>query len=358
MADPSRASRRGRRRALLVGTVAIGVGILVALFALADGRILLQTLRRIPPLLLLAPLAFGLLSYAAMARSYQGIAVAAGVELSFGTWLRLTFVSNTANYLVTSAGLSGFAVRIFLLGKQGVPSSQAVLISLVQTFITNTTLLAFILAGFVNLVMRGALGTVGLASSIAVIVVFVVLLAWGALLAVNRRARRRALLGLAARLHRLGQRIAPRHAPRRGRLWRFQRTLNDGVDFLLQRKRRMLAPAAWILCDWVLTLAIIWSAFKSTACPVAPGVVVAGFGVGSLLSLVSLVPGGLGVMEGSMTGVFVSMGVPYEPAVVATLIFRAAYYVVPLLIAVFFFHGLMREATIRLEAEAEADGWV
>ena len=86
--------------------------------------------------------------------------------------------------------------------------------------------------------------------------------------------------------------------------------------------------------------------------------VVAGFGVGALLSLVSLVPGGLGVMEGSMTGVFVSMGVPYEPAVIAVLIFRAAYYVIPLLIAVFFFHGLMREATTRIEADAQAGGWV
>jgi len=72
--------------------------------------------------------------------------------------------------------------------------------------------------------------------------------------------------------------------------------------------------------------------------------VVIGFGVGILFSLVSLVPGGLGVMEGSMTAVFVSLSVPLEPAVVAVLIFRLVYYVMPLLVSVVFFHGVMLQA--------------
>ena len=73
----------------------------------------------------------------------------------------------------------------------------------------------------------------------------------------------------------------------------------------------------------------------------APGIVIVGFAVGVCVSLASLVPGGLGIMESSMTAVFVSLGVPLEPAVVAVLIFRLVYYVLPLLVSLFFFHGLM-----------------
>ena len=80
--------------------------------------------------------------------------------------------------------------------------------------------------------------------------------------------------------------------------------------------------------------------------PVSPGLVVVGFAVGIVLSLVSFVPGGLGVMEGSMTAVFSSLGVPWENAFLAVVIFRVAYYVLPLLLSVFFFHGVMRQAVL------------
>ena len=100
----------------------------------------------------------------------------------------------------------------------------------------------------------------------------------------------------------------------------------------------------WILLDWVLTMTILWAAFRSVSYPISPGLVVIGFAVGVCLSLVSLVPGGLGVMESSMTAVYVKLGVPLERAVVAVLIFRVAYYVLPLLISLFFFHRLMFQA--------------
>jgi uncharacterized protein (TIRG00374 family) len=335
----------GARRYLLLGAVAVGIGLLGVLVALTDGRALLAAARSISPVLLVVPMALALLSYCAMARSYQEIADAAGSRLSFRTWLRLTFVSNTVNYLVTSAGLSGFAVRMLLLAQEGVPSGRAVVISLVQTFLTNASLLCFVLAGFASLVLRHQLtGTPLLAAGI-VVGTFVAVILLLAVLAYSRRLRRRTLLCLLAGTHRLLWRIAPRRAPRRARLWRFQRNLDEGLEFLLRRKERMVGPAGWITLDWVLTLAILWVAFRAVNHPVPVGLVLIGFGVGVVLSLISIVPGGLGVMEGSMAAVYVSLGVPLERALLAILIFRVAYYVLPLLISLFLFHGLMRQVT-------------
>ncbi|TMA70603.1 MAG: hypothetical protein E6J68_00090, partial [Deltaproteobacteria bacterium] len=115
------------------------------------------------------------------------------------------------------------------------------------------------------------------------------------LLVYHRRLRRRTLLFLADAAHRVLRRLVPRWTPRRVGLWRFQHNLNEGLEFLFSRKDRMLGPAAWITLDWALTITILWSAFRSVHYPIAPGLVVIGFGVGILFSLVSLVPGGLGV---------------------------------------------------------------
>ena len=338
------ASVERRRRLFFAAALALGLGLIGLLVWLSDTPTLVRTAAAINPAAFGLPVVLTVLSYAAMSRSYQGIADAAGCRLGFGEWLRITFVSNTVNYLVTSAGLSGFAVRMYLLSQRGIPSGRAVLISLVQTFLTNFTLLFFIAIGFATLVLRHHLEPAALGAASTAVAVFVGMLAYGVVLIYHRRLRRRTLLFLTDAAHRVLRRVAPRWTPRRVGLWRFQHNLNEGLEFLFARKDRMLGPAGWITLDWALTITILWSAFRSVHYPIALGLVVIGFAVGILFSLVSLVPGGLGVMEGSMTAVFVSLSVPLEPAIVAVLIFRLAYYVIPLLVSVVLFHGLMLQA--------------
>ena len=120
-------------------------------------------------------------------------------------------------------------------------------------------------------------------------------------------------------------------------------SLDQGVEFLLARKGGMIAPTAWITFDWVLTSGDpVGGVPRRRPIPLPLGLVMVGFGVGLFISLVSFVPGGLGIMEGSMTAVFVSLGVPLEQAVVAVLIFRLSYHVIPLIVSVFLFHGVFR----------------
>ena len=46
-------------------------------------------------------------------------------------------------------------------------------------------------------------------------------------------------------------------------------------------------------------------------------------------------------MEGSMAAIFAGLSVPFETAVVAVLIYRLAYYVLPMIISLFFFRGML-----------------
>ena len=332
------------RRLLLLGTVLAGLAVLIALVVIADGREVLEVVTSIPPLGFALPLLFSFLSYAAMARSYQGIADLAGQRLSFPVWLRITCVSNTVNYVVTSAGLSGFAVRMYLLAQYGVQSGRAVLVSLVQTFLTNVTLLIFVLGGFASLLLRRQLTGTPLVVASAVLVLFTGVLLYGVVLLLHRRLRRLTLFWMGSVAHRVLRRFAPSRTPQLVRFWRFQHRLDTGIQFLLSRPVGMLGPTAWITFDWVLTGGILWAAFRAVAHPVSPGLVMVGFGVGLFFSLVSFVPGGLGIMEGSMAAVFVGLGVPFEKAIVAILIFRVSYHLIPLVVSVFLFHGVFRAA--------------
>jgi len=202
---------RGPRVVLLLA-VAAGLGLLVALVLVAGWQELSTELRDIPLQSLGGPLLFSALSYAAMARSYQRIADAAECRLWFLAWLRITVVSNTVNYVITSAGLSGFAVRMYLLSQEGIRSGRAVLISLVQTFLTNFTLLFFILGGFVSLVIRQQLEGGALFAASALLSAFAGVLVYAMVLVVNARLRKLTLYWVAVVAHRALRRRSARCA--------------------------------------------------------------------------------------------------------------------------------------------------
>jgi len=161
-------------------------------------------------------------------------------------------------------------------------------------------------------------------------------------LIVRRRWRRRLLFGATELLHVGWRRLLPWRVPRRLAMLRFQRNLNAGIDFLLDRPHEMLLPTWYIMLDWVCTLLVLHTAFIAIGHPVSPSYVVAGFAIGMFLSIVSLVPAGLGILEGSMAAVFASLDVPLERAVIAVLIFRVAYFGLPLLASLALFRSTLR----------------
>lgn len=330
---------------LISWALVLGIAVLVLLFVFSDTRKLWQTAEALDPRILLIPFACALASYVVMARSYQGIAAAAGCDVAFWEMLKITYVANTVNYIVSTGGLSGFAVRLYFFIRLSIPSGAAVTISLVQTFITNVILLLFVVVGFTYLLTTHNLRGYALGTTATLLFFFMLAAAIAVLLLFHRELRRRTLFVMAETVHWFLHRFFPRHKPRRTHIWRFQRNLNRGIEFLLERKRRMVVPTLWIIVDWVFTLLILYGAFLSVHFPIPLSYVVVGFAVGIILSLVSFVPGGLGVMEGSMAAIFASLSVPFETAVVAVLIFRVAYYVMPMIISVFFFRGMLLQGT-------------
>jgi len=323
-------SESGHRR-WVAWLAVLGATLLVVLVARADLDRLIATARGIAPARLLLPVLATIGSYLTMAWSYQGIARAAGYRLPFAEMFRITLVANTANYLLSTGGLSGFALRMYLFARRGIPAGSAVLISLVQTLLTNLTLLLFVVWGFLVLLLSHTLVGRDLIAAGSLLAGFSVVVVAASIALVRRRWRRRLLFMLTRGVDRLLQRVAPHRRPERAKLIRFQHNVDVGLQFLMERPHEMLGPTVYIILDWIFTLLVLYTAFVALGAPIAMSHVVAGFAIGMFFSIASLVPGGLGILEGSMAAVFVALGVQYEQAVVAILIFRAAYYGIPML---------------------------
>jgi uncharacterized protein (TIRG00374 family) len=337
------------RVAFVLGLAAFG-----AIFLFADASELWAVLSRANPWMLSLPLLCMVASYLTMARSYQGIAAAAGYPLPLVDMLKITFVANSMNYLVATGGLSGFAVRMYFFTRLGMPSQTAVIVSLAQTFLTNITLLAFVLVGFGYVFASHTLQGSALVATTILLTLAIVGAAFAGLLLLHPRLRRRTLFWLAESLYWMMHRLLPHRKPARTHIWRYQFNLNRGITFLLSRKEAMMAPLFYITVDWFLTILILYTSFLTVRYWIDFAEVIVGFAVGIVLSLVSLVPGGLGIMEGSMAAVFTGLSVPFETAVVAVLIFRVAYYMMPMITSVFFFRGMLVQGAHAPEALKEA----
>lgn len=343
-AAPARGSS-GARPGWIVWPVILCLALFLGLFVVADLRELRRVIADTDTRWLAAPLLFSLASYVAMSLSYHGIARAAGARVSAWDMFKITLVANTANYILSSGGASGFAARIYLMQLRAVPSGTAVIVSLAQTLMTNFTLLLFILIGFLHLFRSQSLHGAALVVTAALLALFCAAALVAALLLLHPALRRRTLFYLSVAAHRLLHRFLPHRTPSRTHIWRYQHNLNRGIEFLLARKREMILPAVYIMLDWVFTLMIVYTAFRSVHYPAGVGLVTVGFAIGMVSSVISFVPAGLGIMESSMSAVFTGLGVPYESAFVAVLLYRIAYYFAPVAVSFLFFHGTFMQST-------------
>lgn len=82
--------------------------------------------------------------------------------------------------------------------------------------------------------------------------------------------------------------------------------------------------------------------FAGTGVVMHPGALLAGYALPQLVGSVSFLPGGLGIVEGGMTGLFVAMHVPAPTAVLAVLVYRGLSFWAPMLLGLPLAFGLER----------------
>jgi uncharacterized membrane protein YbhN (UPF0104 family) len=89
--------------------------------------------------------------------------------------------------------------------------------------------------------------------------------------------------------------------------------------------RALAADAASILLDVLTLFCVFWAAGYTPS----PGVLLAGYGLPNLAGKLSILPGGVGVIEGGMAALFAALGAPGEIVVVAVLGYRLLSFWIP-----------------------------
>jgi uncharacterized membrane protein YbhN (UPF0104 family) len=110
------------------------------------------------------------------------------------------------------------------------------------------------------------------------------------------------------------------------------------------RTGRVLGCAA---LNWLLDASVLWVMVAATGHHLALGPLLAVYGLGNLLAIVPLTPGGLGIVEGVMIPALLGFDVPSSSALVGVLGWRLWQFWLPIPIAGLCYLSLRVEQLIR-----------
>jgi len=95
-----------------------------------------------------------------------------------------------------------------------------------------------------------------------------------------------------------------------------------GIGLFGRKKRFFILAIFASLIYWLGDMTCLFFVFASLGYTIHFGVLIFGYAVSTLLGMISFIPGGLGVFEGSMALIYTGLGVPSDLTLMSILIFR------------------------------------
>lgn len=314
---------------------------LVILFSLVYPNLtpLSATLKTAHPGFLFLALFFAFTSYLFMGFALWEVLKILGHRLPFWETAGVAFVSTTVNYFVSSGGVSGFATRAHLLSKRKIPYGISVTSSVVISVFIYLVLSIIIVEGmFLQLLKTEQFGMKffeGVAG-----VLFVLSFAFALVLMFFHHELRSAW---ARRIYHAVNHLlfffSKREIPEET-FNEFESQLSAGIHTIHSRKYELPLVLGYVCLDWISNIFILNFAFRAVGVNMGSSKLIIGFAAGQLMTVIPLLPGGLGAMEAAMTAVYSQMGVSVGQALAATLIFRFLYYLVPSSASIFVYWRL------------------
>lgn len=268
-----------------------------------------------------------LMSYSALSATVLGWG-----RLRYRTLLRIDLADLAVNHTAPGGGTTAGAVRFRLLRSEGVAAGEALAVAMMQLSISNLVLTAVLVLGLILSLAQLA----AVPSNELLALLLALMTVGGAVVSVWGLTSRTRRVNAAARA--IGRRIP---LVGEARLSHLVLTLAAGLRRLGQDPRRLSRAAGFALGGWLLDAASLWVMLAAFAAPIGVGPLLTVYAVGSILAVLPLTPGGLGIVEGVMVPALIGFGVPQAGALLGVIGWRLFEYWLPIPVGGLAYAGLL-----------------
>ncbi len=293
-----------------------------------------------------------LLYFGMYAQLYHfGFAVV-GVESRFRDLVPVMFAALFTNVVAPSGGAAGAALFVDDAAQRGESGARAAVGTVLVLLADLATLIPFILYSVIYLRLQGQLQIYDSLSS-GIFVLFILFLSLAIGMAGWRPDLFRSILGWVRRAANwIGAKF--HHPDLLDEEWpeKNARDFKDAATAIANKPRPLLVTLAWATALHLVNLIGLYVLFLAFEQPVRLGTLVAGFSMGIVFFVVTVVPSGLAAVEGIMSLVFTDLGVPSTKAAAVVLAFRGVNFWMPLILGFFL---LLRVRTFRHGASSSEE---
>jgi hypothetical protein len=232
-----------------------------------------------------------------------------------------------ASFGMVAGGMVGSSAATFRwMQKKAINPEAATLAGTFPVLFNDIVLITVTLVGLIHLLAVHQLTPL---QGISFGVILLVLIGLIGLLVLSQR-KRDYLIRLAEKASaRWAQLVHRPYQPRRVKDWLVG--LFNAVNILLAGGWR--GPLLGAVLNVAFDMLTLYLLFIAARYPVSLGVLLTGYGLPLLMGRMAfMIPGGVGVVESTMTALYTSLGVPYSIAVVVVLSYRVLSFWLPLLL--------------------------
>jgi uncharacterized protein (TIRG00374 family) len=262
-----------------------------------------------------------ILSYVGSGYLISSLASISPPRLSIGRGIVITLAAS--NVGLVAGGMVGNAAAVYRWTRNsGVRKEGALLASWLPSLFNNAILALIAVAGVLHLLIVHELSTlqaIGFSLTLAVLVGAIGAIVWG----VHHRPAFTALL----------TRISRRWASLLRRTYDPTATTDTTARIFgawdVLRTGGWHRPVLGALLNIGFDMATLFLLFIAAGHTVSPGVLLTGYGLPLLLGKVTFLPGGVGIVEGTMAALYNGLGVPNAVTVLVILAYRIISFWVP-----------------------------
>lgn len=282
-------------------------------------------------------------AYLAFTLSFNGLFELTPYQIPFIQFFPIMFISATINFIISSGGWAGVAIRSYLLKQHKVPYSVTIPLSFAQNMIFNLVLAGVSFGGLIFLrehpeFIGGAKETVVLGFMVGLAALVLLML-----LVFFHGNFRRWFFKLAVKTGNWLGNIFLRRKTSIQRLAEIRENLDATIRFFHKGKIQLLVVLFWVSMDWCFTALTLYFCFNAVGVELPLGLLMVGFTVFFLTSNINPIPAGLGVSESALAFVFSLLGVDINLTIPAALLFRFAFFILPMGVSTALYLDTMRQ---------------
>ncbi len=307
-----------------INALTIAAMILLVIFARSQIAEAFKTFADLNLFWLLLIIPVQIFNHTAVAKFYQSYLRTMGEKIRLRELFKVSLEMNFVNNVFPSGGVSGFGYLGVRLKKLGVRGSKTTLLQTSRHFLTFLSFIVYLMLALILLSMFGSASRIIIliTSSLSSFIIFATAILIFIISDENRVKSTTAALpklinSVIHFFHRKNKR--PIDISKIEALFG---DLHEDYNKVKSNWRDLRWPFIWTMVmnfTEILTIFIVYLSFSEI---VNPGAIIISYAVANIAGLVAVLPGGVGIYEGLMTGVMASAGIEEALALSATLVYR------------------------------------